>query len=855
MWYYKFMKITIESPVSAYLEDYTQDDIRVLKEQLSYKNGKIEQLLKRHMNNRWWRQKNTVTWEERKRELMSELNGSLLEKDAKGYKIKPGFIPYINRLKFTVSNKVKQPALKPLPWIREPEFTPYPYQSKSVKKLLDIGHGNIEIATGMGKSYILLMLAQQIGKDIVVVTPSKSIFMELMEEFQTRLGKSKVGGYGNGKKDIKKPITIAIGKSITMLKEGTKEYEFFANKKALLVDECFPYNTRIHTDRGNIKIGDLCTKYKGTLPKALSFNEHTKTFEYKEILNTWDRPPKNLIKVRCGLISFKCTEDHKILTSNGWKKAGGLNEGDLIVSKYGNSKSNFTCLVPKTIDSDTEDLIIGSFLGDGSVSCSKNGYTRLKINHGIKQRKYALWKYRLFSKAKGTYWYLKENGYSKKPAIQTTTKCFHLDYKLPTNKKYCPQIVVDKLNLRSLAIWFMDDGSLSIQKNKIYGARLHTESFNEDSVDSLIRRIKEIGFNCEKKYNKGFFIAFNTKNARKMIDKICPYFHKSMSYKSNNNPKVGTGIWKCDFEDFSYSKVTELEKIENNDKLYDIEVKDNHNFIVGRRKSGIVAHNCHTWGADKLEEVCHGVLANAPRRLFVSATNTRNDGTIKLLQSITGKNVLNKGIREGIEEGFLCPLKFNIIKTHSPSTKYTKEALETKREHFLYNDKIAEYAAKIANAKWRVDQESTLILVEELVQINKLAKLLQVPFTYIHSASKKEAAKNGLEKVDLKTELERFNNGEVKVLIGTKSISTGTNIYPTHNVINWVGGSSEITTKQGTMGRSTRWMKKKYEKKHKEKTHSQIWDFDVSGQPILQRMLKTRIKYYEETGEKVRFVG
>jgi len=495
------MRITIESPTFAYLEEFTQDELRQLKEQLSYKNGKIEQLLKRHMSNRWWRQKNVVTWEERKRELMRDLNGSLVQKDSRGYHIKPGYIPYITRMNIEVSNKIKYPKLKPLPWIVDPEFDPYKYQSDSVKKLLKIGHGNVSLPTGCGKSFILLMLAQQIGEGVVIVTPSKSIFLELMEEFQLRLGKSKVGGYGNGKKDIKKPITIAIGKSITMLKKGSKEYEFFKKKKAMLVDES------------------------------------------------------------------------------------------------------------------------------------------------------------------------------------------------------------------------------------------------------------------------------------------------------------------------------------------------------------------HTWGADKLEEVCHGVLGDVPRRFFVSATQTRGDGMVKLLHSIIGETVLEMSIEEAISKKYLCPLKFNVIRTYSPSTKYTKEALEVKREHFLYNDNIAEMAAKLANANWRVNKESTLILVEELVQIKKLSKLLEVPFSYIHSGSKKEAEKNGIEKVDLKTELERFNSGEVKVLIGTKSISTGTNIYPTHHTINWMGGSSEINTKQGPMGRSTRWMKKKYEKKHKKKTHTQIWDFDVEGQPILERMLKTRIKYYEETGERVNKMG
>ena len=130
-------------------------------------------------------------------------------------------------------------------------------------------------------------------------------------------------------------------------------------------------------------------------------------------------------------------------------------------------------------------------------------------------------------------------------------------------------------------------------------------------------------------------------------------------------------------------------------------------------------------------------------------------------------------------------------------------------------------------------------------------QLIKVPFGYIHSASKKDAAEWGLEKVKLLDELEKFNKGDYKILIGTKSISTGTNIYPTFNTVNWVGGGSEIVTKQGSMGRSTRWMKDRYKKFHKEKTQSTIWDFNVEGQHILERQLRKRIEYYEETGETV----
>jgi superfamily II DNA or RNA helicase len=216
-------------------------------------------------------------------------------------------------------------------------------------------------------------------------------------------------------------------------------------------------------------------------------------------------------------------------------------------------------------------------------------------------------------------------------------------------------------------------------------------------------------------------------------------------------------------------------------------------------------------------------------------------------------------LHEAISNGFLCPLQFNIVSTFSPSTAYITDSIKAKREHLLYNGNVADLASKIGYASHVSLNESSLILVEELTQINMLqARLnkLGIPFTYAHSASKKVAQENNLKVVDNQEEVFRFNNAEVPILIGTSCISTGTNIYPTHNVINLVGGSSEIVTKQGTMGRATRLLEKsKFAHLHKPKPFSKIWDFDIRNQKILENQLKTRIKFYQEAGGVIKYVN
>ena len=149
-----------------------------------------------------------------------------------------------------------------------------------------------------------------------------------------------------------------------------------------------------------------------------------------------------------------------------------------------------------------------------------------------------------------------------------------------------------------------------------------------------------------------------------------------------------------------------------------------YNFF--KRKKVLAVDESHTFAANQLEDVCHGVLADIPYRFFVSATQTRGDGTEKMLQSIIGKTVFEMSLEEAITKGYLCPLKFLILKVLSQNPSTVKDPIKAKRTHLLYNKEIAQTSAKIANAVANLNGQSTLILVEELKQISMLQDLLTV---------------------------------------------------------------------------------------------------------------------------------
>lgn len=494
------MDVIVKEPTKAIVTNISEEEKDAVTKALSYTNKSISFQISKHYKARWFKQKDPAGWQAHLDKLNQKVKDCLLKHDGENYWIRAGSIPHLDKYIDKVTNEIKYPEFSPLKWKVKPDFDPYPYQDLSVDLLIKEKHGNVSLPTGCGKSFILLLLAQRMGLDTVVVTPSQTIFTELLTEFQLRLGKNMVGGFGDGYKDIGNKITIAIGKSLTMLEEGTPEHEFFKNKKVMLVDES------------------------------------------------------------------------------------------------------------------------------------------------------------------------------------------------------------------------------------------------------------------------------------------------------------------------------------------------------------------HTFAAEELNKVCHGVLSDTPYRMFVSATQTRNDGTEKVLASIIGKTVFTMSLEEAIKQGYLCPLNFTILATYSPDTRNIADPTKCKRVHFLYNSMIADITAKIANGAWEKKQQSTLVLVEELEQIEMLVKLLKVPFAYVHSADKKKAKQFGLEKVNPQESIRKFNTGEVKVLIGTKAIATGTNLYPTHNTVNWMGGSSEIVTKQGAMGRSTRRLEiSKFKEFHTPKPYTMVYDFRVKGIKMLDQSLIKRCSFYQEAKGEIKY--
>lgn len=385
----------------------------------------------------------------------------------------------------------------------------------------------------------------------------------------------------------------------------------------IIIDECFPYSQNINTENGKMPIGKLVSLFnKGEkIPKVLAYDEKNKNFVYKNIKNAWSNGYKSLIKIKSSNRNIECTENHPFLVKDkGYVKARELAVGDLLVTTKPKTRSQLL----KTWNEDQEQIILGSYLGDGNIS--KNGLNRyrLKVVHGEAQKNYCQFKSDILNSFTSQ---IKQNGYSKHPAIKFTTLMFGSKINFDSNKKTCSLEILNKLNPKGLAIWFMDDGSVYPNKN---GARISTCSFDEESQKNFVNYFHSLGMknvNYKEYYSKSkdksyYYLIFNKEDYCKLSSLIEPYTHPELSYKVINQNLVGTYKWNsCEEE----SGVTVVDAIDLNPgiskEVFDIEVEDLHNFVIcstraSKNNSGIVVHNCQNLTAHELKTIITRVGEN-----------------------------------------------------------------------------------------------------------------------------------------------------------------------------------------------------------------------------------------------------
>lgn len=363
-----------------------------------------------------------------------------------------------------------------------------------------------------------------------------------------------------------------------------------------IVDECLPKETRIKTETGIENIQSIINEInKGNTVKVLSYNETEDIFEYKPVESFKKTENREIVQVHFKDTKIKCTDNHRILTTSGYKMAKDLVIGDVGIFWGRSNKSSLF------IDNDDlKDIIVGSLMGDGHAQDLKSGIFRMMFTHGLAQQEYCDWKCKMLH---GQSRIVKNGGYAKNlSCVGKSPSLFIPDLDVMDKIQ-----IINNITWKSLAISWMDDGSIFKTMN---GGSLWSFPLSLELTTKLADKLNGMGLEtkiCLVK-NKYYKINFNKKSIIMLSEKIAMYLHNSLAYKITPEFRhlCETYEWNNTLKNFTVKPFTKFVNTEEFSDVFDIGVSDNHNFVIQNsalNTSGLVVHNCQNLKSKQLAMV------------------------------------------------------------------------------------------------------------------------------------------------------------------------------------------------------------------------------------------------------------
>jgi len=368
----------------------------------------------------------------------------------------------------------------------------------------------------------------------------------------------------------------------------------------IIIDECFPGDQLVLGENGQkYAIYDLFrdTLHNRKLPKVLSFNEETNKFEKNKILSiTRKEKPRSLLELKIAGTKFNPTEEHPFLCyDKGWVKAKDLEVGDPIVS-YGENKKSF-----KVLNEDQEQVIFGMCLGP-NVKLKRTGRSKFAISSVFdkEERKEHFLKIKeilggridpVIVADKIDYFEFVKNKRKHEKNEKFTSDYFYytpeIIYKV---EGYKFDYILSRIDRRGWAIFYQE----SVVHHEEFGPVLEVRSLydEENYINKTINSLKNLGYDCEivgKKFIKLKGTSFND-----FASWVAPYVFECNKWLLPKKPEQFYA-WKYKEADIWVSLVENKKNSKRKEFVFDLEIENNHNFIVSspyQDNYGVVVHNC-----------------------------------------------------------------------------------------------------------------------------------------------------------------------------------------------------------------------------------------------------------------------
>jgi len=440
----------------------------------------------------------------------------------------------------------------------------------------DTGEQALEIVESLVRS----------GKIDVIVIDSVAALTP-KDEIEGDMGAQHVGKQARLMSQALRKLTAIVAK--------TKTTVIFINQIRMQIGVmfgCLNYNSRVTlADGTQIKIGKLVNQ---RIPaKVLSYDwKKNKLVEAQ--ITAWYQNGRTdkFLQITAydpsgsGVAHVSCTPNHPVLTPTGWRKAEDMKAGDRIMIS-----------AVQRLNDLQREIIRGSLLGDGNLSPTIHHAslgTRFRLGHGLKQKSYLLWKTSFFDNIPSS---LYENKKSIKFDLTPLSELHPMRSSMyKDGYKYLSPEFLYLLSPLSLAIWYQDDGCLSIRNKAGDKGRIAicVEAMEPSSRLALQTILKErYGISIRLGMNGGkYFFHFDQKNTERFLQLIRFYVHPSMHYKMLPQYRRPLAISPAFSESVRIPLSVPILRIGPKPRTrgmrrFDIRVRGHHNFLA----DNIIVHN------------------------------------------------------------------------------------------------------------------------------------------------------------------------------------------------------------------------------------------------------------------------
>lgn len=353
-------------------------------------------------------------------------------------------------------------------------------------------------------------------------------------------------------------------------------------------DTCFRYDTMVELADGSTRrIGQIVNGKESVLVRT--FDPHTETFGVGRVTD-WHKkgPTDEWVEVTTDSGKVRATPNHWVFRHNQAGtleevQVGNLEVGDMMVAH-----------ATAMFNDDQMAMAKAQILGDGSVRSSGKHTVELRFAHGAAQTAYAQWKESVFGEL----------------CTQPSTRddgSYHCRVRPSADLlgvEDGPHLI-EEMGLKGLAVWCMDDGTLSGSYDQWGHGKF------EISVKRWDGAAKQAGADALKRLlgvrptvqQNGYL--FSGERTKALFEAVLPYWSKTMDYKVPPKYRrlIGSHEWSTQPSVRLLpvpSIVRNLEKVQAKSgqrERFDITVEGDHTYVAG----GVVVHNTTTTGGSAMK--------------------------------------------------------------------------------------------------------------------------------------------------------------------------------------------------------------------------------------------------------------